>query len=373
MFLETSLRVGGTETVVTRLMERFDPTRVQASLCCLYDPGILGERLISEGFTVFHSLGKNRKDPGLPFRLCRLLRSQAVNVLFIINQPLTQFWGTWCALAARVPVRIAAIRSTGKVNRIQRRLLINNLTFPWMTRVTALSEMHKEYLVLNEGINPDKIEIITNGVDLGQFDRQHPPVGLRASLGIPAEAPVVGIVAMLRPEKAHAVFIRAASKVLKYVPDAHFLLVGEGPERAALEGLAKELGIEAQVHFLGARSDVPAIINLFNVAVLSSDPVVETVSNAVLEYMAVRKPVVSTRVGSLPEMIDEGRSGFLVEPGHWDEMAEKIVVLLRDRALAHRMGEAGREKIERVYSIDQQVRNWESLFEVLSLPRNRAA
>lgn len=365
MFLETSLRIGGTENVVTQLIERFDRERIRPVLCCLYDPGVLGERLIKTGVPVHHGLAKHRWDFGLPFRLFRLLRREKVDVLFVINQPLTQFWGVWCGLLAGVPVRIAAIRSTGKINRIHRRIFINQLTFPWVTRVTALSQTHRDYLVEKERIDARKIEIIPNGVDLARFKYHEAPQIERASFRIPERAPVVGIVAMLRPEKGHDTFLKAACEVLKQVRETHFLIVGEGPERPRLEELTKELGIESQVHFLGARQDVPELLRLFDVAVLSSRPVVETLSNAVLEYMAASKPVVATRVGSLPEQIEEGKTGFLVEPGNEEQMAKRIVTLLQDPSLASRMGEAGREKVRRQYTIEQMVHQTEDLFDRL--------
>jgi glycosyltransferase involved in cell wall biosynthesis len=365
MFLETSLRIGGTEMMLTQLMERLDRRRFRPILCCLYEPGILGERLIRAGVPVYHNLASHRWDPRLPVRLLRLLRRERVEVLYIINQPLTQFWGTWCGLLAGVPVRLSAIRSTGKINRICRRMWINRLTFPFMTRVTALSETHRRYLVEQERIRAEQLEIIPNGVDCSRFADSDAPMHLRRTLGFSRTQPIVGIVAMLRPEKAHEVFLRAAARVLQQVPDTQFVLVGDGPERARLEALTKTLGIEAQVHFLGAREDVAGLVSSFDVAALSSHAVVETLSNAVLEYMAAGKPVVATRVGSLLELIEEGRTGFLVEPWDWEALAQRIVRLLQHRDLAAQMGRAGREKVQAAYTLERMVQDNEALFERL--------
>jgi glycosyltransferase involved in cell wall biosynthesis len=365
LFVETSMRIGGTENVITQLVERFDRSRIRPLICCFYERGILGDRLAKEGVTVYHRLAKNRWDIGIAFRLLRLLRRERVDVLFLINQPLIQFWGTWCGLLAKVPVIITAIRSTGKVNRIHRRFLINQLTFRWITRVTALSQMHKDYLVKQEGIDARKIEIVRNGVDLERFKMGDASSSLRRLFRIDDDARVVGIVAMLRPEKAHGTFLKAAAYALREVPKARFLVVGEGQERPRLEGLAKDLGIERAVYFLGARGDIPSVLSLLDVAVLSSNPVVETLPNAVLEYMAAGKPTVATRVGSLSEMIDEGKTGYLVEPGDWKEMGERIVQLLENRDLARTMGRAGRLKVEREYAMEQMIRNTEALFERL--------
>lgn len=365
MFLETSLRIGGTEAVLARLIQRLDRNRFRPIVCCLYEPGTLGKQLRETGVPVYHGLAAHRVDLRVGLRLLRLLRQERVDALFIVNQPLTQFWGTWCSLVARVPVRISAIRSTGRINRSSRQRWVNRLTFPWMTRVTALSQTHKAYLMERERVVPEKLEIVPNGVDLSRF-----PVGeeaglLRRAVGLSDGQPVVGIVAMLRPEKAHEVFLRSAACVLEQIPAARFLIVGDGPQRPRLEILAKTLGIDARVQWLGVRLDVPALVSLFDVAVLSSHPVVETVSNAILEYMAAGKPIVATRVGSLPELVEDGRTGFLVEPGDWKAMAERVVRLLRDHPLASRMGEAGQDKVRQQFTVERMVQQYEALFERL--------
>ena len=365
LFLETSMRIGGTETVLTQLMQRLDRRRFRPILCCLYEPGVLGQRLIDSGAAVHHGLAKGRWSLATAWRIYRLLRRERVDVLFMVNQPLVQFWGTWCAWLAGVQVRLAAIRSTGKINRIHRRLWINWITFPFVTRVTSLSQTHKAYLIEHERIRPQLLEIVTNGVDLARFTDEPAPHGLRESLGLSASDAVVGIVAMLRPEKAHDVFLRAAAEAHRQVPTARFVLVGEGPERPRLERLAAELGIADAVKFLGARQDVPALVRTFDVAVLSSHPVVETLSNAVLEYMAAGKPVVATHVGSVPEQVVDGVTGYLVEAGDWRTLGARITTLLHDAEGARRMGRAGRREVEARYSIDRMVQQHEHLFERL--------
>lgn len=366
LFLETAMRVGGTETVVNQLIRRIDPERFRPVLCCLYEPGFLGERLAKDGYTVHHHVAGKRFDLGTGIRLYKLMRKEKIDVVFIVNQPITQFWGVFMSVLAGVKGRITAIRSTGKINRIKRRLLLNRLTFPWVERVTALSQMHREYLHKEERIAMEHMEIIPNGVDLTRFCFNGEPEKIRTQLGLSKDQPVVGISAMLRPEKDHAMFLRAAQRVLTQVPSAQFLVVGDGAEKSRLEALARELKIEKSVHFLGMRSDVPAVVTLFDVAVLSSFPVVETLSNAVLEYMAAGKPTVATRVGSVPEQIDEDKTGFLVESGDDRAMAERITRLLKDREFCRKMGEAAFEKVVSCYSLEQMVRGYENLFQRLS-------
>lgn len=365
LFLTSRLGVGGAEMMWAEIIGRLDRTRFRPVLCCLYEPGLLGSRLQENGITVHSGLVRHRWDLRVFPRLLRLLRRERVELLYMINQPLAQFWGSLCGKMAGTRALATAIHSTGKISRVRRRLWANRLTFAWVDKVTALSEAHKSYLIEREGIDPEKIEIIPNGIEAARFMSPGPREESRKRLGVLNGAPTVGIVAMLRPEKNHKVFLQAARRVLREVPEARFLIVGEGPERPGLESLAKDLGIETQVSFLGVREDIPELLNAMDVAVLSSHPVVETLSVSVLEYMAAGKPVVATRVGSLPELVEEARTGFLVEPGDAEGLAERILRLLKDPGLARYMGTMGRERVVCRYTVDQMVRSTEALFERL--------
>ena len=365
LFLETSFRVGGTEMSLSRLIQGLDSRRFRPLLCCFYERGALGEKMKNAGVPVYENLARGRFDLQAPWRLWQLLKKENIDILYMVNQPLIQFWGTVCAMAAGVRVRIAGIGSMGKVNRIYRRLFINRLVFPFVTRVRSLSVTHKNYLVNEEKIPAGKIVIIPNGIEVERFLTAPDTALLRKSLGLREKQPVAGIVAMLRPEKGHETFLRAAARVLEKIPDACFLIIGEGEERPRLEALVSGLGLNGKVHFLGMREDIPALLHLMDAAVLSSRPVVETLSNAVLEYMAAAKPVVSTRVGSLAEQIEEGKTGYLVAPGDSEAMAEKIIGLFQDPSRASEMGKAARLKVLKSYTLEAMIRQMENLFEIL--------
>ena len=144
-----------------------------------------------------------------------------------------------------------------------------------------------------------------------RFRPQPPNAQLRKSLGLPEGAPTVGIVAALRPEKNHPLFLRAAVRVLKAVPEARFLVVGDGPKREELQALAHLLDVSHAMHFLGTRSDVPELLSLVDVLALTSHREANPVS--ILEAMAADKPVVATRVGSVDQRgagWPHGPSGF---------------------------------------------------------------
>ena len=363
LFLQTRMGVGGAESVWKRLLKELDRQRFQPVLCCLYDRGEIGEELQTSGIPVYSNLAKNRWDPAVFPRLVQILRSHRIDILYTLDQPLTQFWGMLAALWNRKVLFVTSSHSTGSINRAGRRRWLNLVSARIARRVVALSRTHGTYLEKN-GIPASKIEIISNGVCLKKFAGENNAVD-RAEFGIGPEDPVVGLVAMLRPEKAIEIFLDAAGRVLEKFPGVEFLIAGDGPEREKLERLAREKKITDRVRFLGLRPDIPRVVSLFDVAVLCSSPVVETLSMAALEYMAAGKPVVATRVGSLPELIGEGREGYLVEPGDSAGMAARIVQLIADPRRAREMGRRGQQRVAEFYTADTMVKKTEMLFERL--------
>jgi glycosyltransferase involved in cell wall biosynthesis len=215
-------------------------------------------------------------------------------------------------------------------------------------------------MIETERFPAEKVTVIPNGVDTYRF-RSLPDSGLavKTKLGIPPAAPVCGIVAALRPEKNHTLFLRAAALAAKQRPDAHFIIVGDGPERARLEKVAIEAGVASSTHFVGSRSDIPQVLSAFDVFALTSHNEANPVS--ILEAMACEIPVVSTRVGSVAESVAAGSTGYLVEPGDAKALAEHWVNLFTDPALARSLGSAGRTTVEAHWSLDRMVKGYERL------------
>jgi glycosyltransferase involved in cell wall biosynthesis len=189
------------------------------------------------------------------------------------------------------------------------------------------------------------------------------PAEVRRVLEIPSDSSVIGIVAALRPEKNHELFLEVASLVLREIPDVHFVIVGGGKRMALLENLATSLGIRDRVHFTGRRSDGRVLIQAFDVAVLCSHPVVETLPIFLMEAMALGKPVISTRVGDVSSLVEDGATGLLVPPGSREELRTAIIRLLRDRELCVEMGRKGREKVAKEFSLDRSVQVLERLID----------
>ncbi|MBZ0267046.1 glycosyltransferase, partial [bacterium] len=172
----------------------------------------------------------------------------------------------------------------------------------------------------------------------------------------------------LRPEKAHKTFLLAARFVADELPDAHFLLVGDGPQRADLEREIHALNLEGRAHLAGRRADVADVLAAFDVSVLCSTDV-ETFPMAFLESMASALPLIGTQVGGLGEMIREEENGLLVRPRDPRGLADAMLRLLGNRDLARRFGEASRRRVEADFTLAGMVDAYQDLF--TSLLRSR--
>ncbi|MEA3409443.1 MAG: glycosyltransferase, partial [Candidatus Eisenbacteria bacterium] len=204
-----------------------------------------------------------------------------------------------------------------------------------------------------------KVENIGVGTDLEKISGAAPAEELRRELGL-GGSKVVGVVAKLSPVKDHGRFLAAAALISGAYEDVRFLVVGDGSERTRLEREAGELGLSGKVHFIGVRNDVPAVLKLMDVLVLTS--LSEGSPNVLLEGMAAGVPVVATRVGGVPEVVEHGVSGFLVDPGDAPGLSNAVLQLLTDADRAREMGAKGRATAVENYDINRVVMRVEDVF-----------
>ncbi|HEX5443115.1 MAG TPA: glycosyltransferase, partial [Pirellulales bacterium] len=360
MFVITCMPVGGAETLLVNLVRRLDRRRFAPEFCCLKHFGPLGEVLADE-IPGFAGLLRHKYDLRVWGRLTRLLRQRRIDAVVTVGTGGDKmFWGRLAAWRAGVPVVISALHSTGLPDRVE---WLNRRLAPLTDAFIAVAAPHARYLAEHEGCPADKVRVIPNGVDAERFCRRPANAALRAELGLPPRAPVAAIVAALRPEKNHVLFLRAAAQVRAAVPAARFLVIGDGPERAKLAELAGRLELTDCVHFLGTRGDIPELLALTDVVLLTSHMEANPVS--VLEALACQKPVVATRVGSLTETVHDGVSGYLVRPGDAAALAARVTELFGDRGKARRFGQAGRREVVAHWSLERMVAGYETLIEDL--------
>ncbi len=356
MFVITSMPVGGAETLLVDLARRMDRSRFAPELCCLKHFGPLGE-VLAEEIPAFTGLLAHKYDFKVLRRLRRLMVQRKIDAVVTVGTGGDKmFWGRLAAWMAGVPVICSSLHSTGLPDRVE---LPNRLLSPITDAFVGVANPHGRYLVDQEGCPAHKVRVIPNGVDVEKFHPRWPDEQLRQEFNLPDDAPVVGIVAALRPEKNHELFLRSAALVVKEMPQAKFLIVGDGPERERLERLAAEQSLDQSVRFLGTRDDVPELLALMDVLLLTSRMEANPVS--ILEAMAAEKPVVATRVGSVGETVLDGLTGYLVTPDEPGEIAAHTLALLRDPKRAAAMGRAGREHVIAQWSIERMVEGYENM------------
>lgn len=364
MFVITSMPVGGAETLLVNLVRRLDRSRFHPELCCLKEFGPLGEVLAAE-IPAHTGLLAHKYDFAVLKRLTLLLRERKIDAVVTVGTGGDKmFWGRLAAWRAGVPVILSALHSTGLPDHVE---FPNRLLSPITDGFIGCATPHARYLTTNEGCPARKVYVVPNGVDTERFCPVPANEELRASLGLTPDNPVAAIVAALRPEKNHELFLRAAKLVHDQLPQARFLVVGDGLRRGELEALNTSLGLDGVVKFLGTRSDVPQVLSLVDTLVLSSHMEANPVS--ILEALACGKPVVATRVGSIPETVHDGVNGYLVSAGDEQGMADRISQLLRFRAFAANLGQKGRQGVIDHWSLDRMVKGYQDLITSIYLSK----
>jgi len=366
-FLVSTLVTGGAERQLQHLILHLDRTRYAPHLYTLRDPGPIGELLAEEGVPLVSGLGPGKPPaPWVPLRLATRFRRDRIRVLYCLDHTNGVVAGVLASrLAASLPV-LVAVHTTGQWGKasIPRPM---RMVLGGVARLLSIAEAQKRYLIEVEHIAEEKITIVRNGIP--PLD----PAGLpskadaRAALGIdPADGPVVGILAMLRPEKAHENFLAAARELLAELPRAVFLIVGDGERRAELEQMAADLGIADRVRFLGVRADVPHILPAFDLSVLASHPRVETLPLSQMEAMSLEIPIVATRVGALHELVEDGVEGNLVPPGDPAALARAMREILTLPERRQAVGRAARQRILREFTAERVARETEAVIDEVS-------
>jgi glycosyltransferase involved in cell wall biosynthesis len=214
--------------------------------------------------------------------------------------------------------------------------------------------------VVEEGRGDVPRSLIYNGVDLDRYDHQEPCCTLREEYGMEASSHIVGVVGRLELEKGHPTLLEAWPIVLRSVPEAYLLIVGEGSRLDALHDIARDMRILHRVVFTGRRDDIPAVTAAFDVAVLPSYR--EAQGLTILEAMALSRPVVASNVGGIPEMIQDGVTGLLVPPHDPPALAGAIVRLLQNHQLADTLGRAGHDLVHDKFCVQLMAKAVQELY-----------
>lgn len=350
---------GGAQEHVYNLVSRIDRERYDVSVCSL-SPGSAVRKLERAGIPV--CVIDTPDDKGAIEDVAAHLGAIRADVVHnhMYRAEIVGTQAAWRVADAGLPrPYVVGTVHSSRIRSEEDRMLLRRLT-PRMDHLIAVSTAIVGKIA-DEGRVGAPVTLVYNGVDLERYDHQEPCCTLREEYGLPADGPLVGVVARLEAEKGHPTLLDAWPHVRADVPDATLLVVGEGSRREALEAQAAALGIASSVVFTGRRDDVPGVTAALDVAVLPSYR--EAQGLTILEAMALSRPVVASRVGGIPEMIEDGRTGLLVPPHDAGALATAITRLLRDHQLADILARAGHDLVHERFCVELMVRAVESIYD----------
>jgi glycosyltransferase involved in cell wall biosynthesis len=358
---------GGAERLALLVATKLDPERFDSTLCVTRWPptsaaisGPAAEKaleLVERSGIGFLPLAHSRRAELAPWvRLGRFLRRERIEVLHA-HKFGSNARGALIGRLTGVPVVLAHEHTWSYEGQPLRRFVDRELIARGADRFLAVSRADERRMTEVERIDPGRTLFVPNGIP-------DPPApsgrDVRAELGIAPDAPLIGLVGVLRPQKAIDVMLHAVALLKGRRPDLRALLIGDGFERGELEAQARELGVGEHVLFLGLRADVPDLLAALDIAVSSSN--FEGGSLAVMEYMAAAKPIVATAVGGTPDLIEDGVHGLLVPPRDPAAIAGAVERLLEDREGARAMGQRAARRRTEEFTIEAFVRRLEALY-----------
>jgi glycosyltransferase involved in cell wall biosynthesis len=352
--------VGGAEEMVLNLVRHL-PARFEPVVCCIHEAGPIGDEIRRTG-TPVDVLGLT---PGLRRPLDvngirRYLREKQPQIVhtFLLTASL---YGRLAALLARVPIVIGT-----EVNIYEKKqpahALAERLLMAGTDRVVVSAESVRDFYVRQVHADPAKVTVIYNAVDFSQARAATSREAMRGALGIPAGAPVAGVIARLTEQKGHRHLLDALAATPE-LADVHLLVVGGGDLRDELGRRADALGLSSRVHFTGPRRDLGDLLGAMDVFVMPS--LWEGLPLSLVLAMGAAVPVVATAVAGIPEVVDSGRTGLLVPPGDAPALGVALARVFGDHAFRHQIGVEGQASVLPRFGVDRYVQAIVDLYDEL--------
>lgn len=347
LYIIDSLKVGGAETLLIDLLDAA-ASRGEETHVAYFSPGPLAPEVVGRTSGATRLSRSGIKDPRALLRALRLIRRWKPDV---VHTHLTKsdLIGQVAARLSNVPRRVVTLHNTDPWRRNR---LLSSL-YRMLTSTAhvhvAVSDQVANFVAECGGAPPSRLKVISNGVDLKRFDEKATkPLDL-SQWGVPGDRVIVAVIGRLAPQKDLPTFLKAAAMVAGRNSKVHFVLAGDGELRQSLEHQARALGLTPErLSFTGIVRDIPGLLAAVDIVALSS--AWEGLPMIVLEAMAMGRPIAATRVGGIPNAIEDGQNGLLVAPGDPAALADAIERLARDPDLRKEIGQAGRETVEKRFS-----------------------
>lgn len=357
------LDFGGLENGLVNLVNRLPPERYRHAIVCLagFNPAIRA-RIRRPDVEVLSLEKQPGKDPAAYVRMWRVLRQRRPAIVHTRNLGTVDM--QWVAALAAVPHRVHGEHGweLGDPQGLNpRSLRIRRACRPVIHRYVPMSQDSARWLERHVGVQPERIRQLYSGVDIERF-RPATEAGRRRQDGVLT----LGTIGRLDPVKNQAALLEAFARLRQVYAGLRLVIVGDGPLHDRLQAEAESLGISAEVTFTGARTDTPELLRGFDVFVLPS--VNEGISNTILEAMATGLPVVASRVGGNPELVEDGLCGRLYDPAAPTALQQALLPYLTDPALRERHGRAARQRVVQNFSLDAMVSRYLPMYDELLAP-----
>lgn len=343
--------------IVRRLAVSLDQTRFR-SVVCLFRPGWLGDVCRDANLPTYVVGMKGAVDRHWFKNVADLLKKERVDAIHA-HEFTANAYGTALGKLVNTPVVATIHGKNYYCEQVKRRI-----AYRWVSRVStmvAVSDDLRQFLVERVGIAQERVRVIYNGVDVSTPSDPVQIASVRSELGLGRWETVIGAVGSLYPVKGHSYLIRALPSILKEYPKVLLLIVGRGELENELKAEVVGLNLQDHVRFLGFRNDVHTLLSAMDIFVMPS--LSEGLSMAILEAMAAGLPVVATKVGGNPEIVQDGETGFLVPPENSDLLAERVVDLLRNPRRARDFGDRGKRRVTERFSLSAMVDAYQGCYE----------
>lgn len=361
LHLHNTSAIGGAEQVILDLAAFIDPERYKSYVGVFRQGELVSELRKREIKFLWLKESTQVYDYKFLKNIIRIIKQNRIDLIHSHTWG-TDFYSYWASVILGIPM-ISTIHNRYYIFEKWSRRFSYKVFISQIKKIVSVSEDIQSLLREELKLAPQKIKLIYNGIDTRKFEGKKNLEKIRKELNLSPDELILGNVGNLREVKDHHTLLLSFGRVSSIFPQAKLLIIGEGELKSSLIKLCTELELENRVLFLGYREDVSSLLNLIDIFVLSSR--LEGCSISILEAMASEKPVVATRVGGNPELILEGKTGFLVPSAEPEKLAEKIILMLKDEKLRRKMGEEGKKRVKEKFSLERMLKNYEELYSLI--------
>ncbi len=361
LYIYVSLPIGGAEQLLLTSLMNMDLNRYRPIVCCIRDKGKIGEEIESLGFELIE-LGNFSKSFNIfiCFRIIKIIHKYKIDIIHT-HLYHSNLYGRLAAIMTGVPV-VATEHNVYQTYKFKRRV-INWLLAKKTHKVIAVSGMVRDYITKRDWLDPLKIELIHNGIDLNGQSSLLTREEARDRLRIPRDAFVVGTVGRLTDQKGHIFLVNAAKRLKDAIANLRVIIVGAGPLLPNLKKAIEEESLEECVLLLGSRRDIPEILRTFDVFAFPS--LWEGLPLSLLEAMSCSIPVVATPAGGVVEIITDGVNGLTVPFSDAGALADSILYLHENAGFRKELGEKGLAVVQERFSASSMMHHMETLYETM--------